>query len=234
MIENKYKILVIGPTGAGKSQFCNFVIKDLTNSKNKVSDSLDSCTQDPKSNEFQRLECNFDLIDSAGNSDSNDNDLINLEKLVNYLKKLKYLHYIILVLKFGERLSGDTRNYIETLGKIFTTSEFFCHLCIVFTKFPNEPSEKDLKTMDKFNGEINKLLKKIFKLDKDEQLPDNDIYFIDTSFDEKNEDFIKKNQDTVDIMLKQIILNLKIFTPIKTENLQYLDFFYKILIFFIK
>ena len=219
MIENKYRILVVGPTGAGKSQFCNFAINDLTNSKNKVSDSLDSCTQDPQSNEFQRLESSFDFIDTAGNSDSDDNDLINLEKLVNYLKILKNLHYIILVLKFGERLTSDTRQYIETLGKIFTTSEFFCHLCIVFTKFPNEPSEKDLKTMDKFNSEINKLLRKIFKIDKNENLPDNDIYFIDTSIDDKNKDFNQKNQDTIDIILKQIRHNMKLFHPINTVNL---------------
>ena len=47
-----FRVLVLGPTGAGKSQFCNFIQRDLTNSINLVSDSLDSCTIDPQSNEF--------------------------------------------------------------------------------------------------------------------------------------------------------------------------------------
>ena len=51
--EKTYRVIVIGPTGAGKSQFCNFVRRDKSNSINKVSDSLDSCTQDPFSNTFQ-------------------------------------------------------------------------------------------------------------------------------------------------------------------------------------
>ena len=124
-----FRVLVLGPTGAGKSQFCNFIQRDLTNSINLV----------------RRLDTDFDFIDTAGNSDSNDNDIENLKRLVDYLKKLKKIHYLILVLKFGERFTGDTKQYIEALGKIFTVNEFFSHLCIVFTKFPNQPKEQDLK-----------------------------------------------------------------------------------------
>ena len=35
-MEKIYKIAVIGPTGVGKSQFCNYIQKDNTNTKNKV------------------------------------------------------------------------------------------------------------------------------------------------------------------------------------------------------
>ena len=119
-----YRVIVIGPTGAGKSQFCNLVRRDKSNSINKVSDSLDSCTQDPFSNIFPRQSTNYEFIDTAGNSDSSNNDFINLEKLVNYLKQKKSIDYIILLLKFNERVTNDTRKYIETLGKIFTPGEF--------------------------------------------------------------------------------------------------------------
>lgn len=57
-----YRLIVIGPTGAGKSQFCNFVQRDTTNTKNKVSNSLNSCTQDPKSNIFERKKLNMNLL----------------------------------------------------------------------------------------------------------------------------------------------------------------------------
>ena len=219
MSTNIYRILLVGPTGVGKSQLCNFALKDLSNSKNTVSDSLNSCTQDPKSNEFQRKEAKFDFIDTAGNNDSDNNDIVNLEKLVNYLKILKSIHYIILVLRFGERFTGDTKQYIETLGKIFTISEFFCHLCIVFTKYPNEPTSQDLKTQEKHKSEIIKSLTKIFNIQKEQISTSNDIYFIDTKIDEKTKNFNQKSQETIDIMLAQIKLNLKLFYPINTENL---------------
>lgn len=214
-----FRVLVLGPTGAGKSQFCNFIQRDLTNSINLVSDSLDSCTMVPQSNEFKRLETNFDFIDTAGISDSNDNDIENLKILVEYLKKLKKIHYLILVLKFGERFTGDTKQYIEALGKIFTVNEFFSHLCIVFTKFPNQPKEQDLKTKDKFVSEINKLLRKIFKIEDNVQFPDNELFFIDTNIDKNNEKFNQKNQRIVDMILKNILISPRLYHPINTENL---------------
>jgi len=214
-----FRVLVLGPTGAGKSQFCNFIQRDLTNSINLVSDSLDSCTMIPQSNEFKRLETNFDFIDTAGISDSNDNDIENLKILVEYLKKLKKIHYLILVLKFGEKITGDARQYIEALGKIFTVNEFFSHLCIVFTKFPNQPKEQDLKTKDKFVSEINKLLRKIFKKGDNIQLNKIDIFFIDTNNDKDNEKFNQKNQRIVDMILKNILISPRLYHPINTENL---------------
>ena len=91
-MENKvYKILVLGPTGTGKSQFCNFVLTDKTNSIFKVSDSMVSCTISPSSKISKRLDTNFELIDTAGSSDSSNNDLMNFKNLVEYLKEKKKL-----------------------------------------------------------------------------------------------------------------------------------------------
>ena len=114
-----YRVIIIGPTGVGKSQFCNFVIRDSKNNINKVSDSLSLCTQDPFSNYFTRNNTNYEFIDTPGSVD-NWNDDKNLEKLVYYLKIKKEIHYIILLFRFNERIRRETRNYIETLGKIFT------------------------------------------------------------------------------------------------------------------
>ena len=76
MTDNEiYRILVFGPTGAGKSQFCNFTLKDLDNIINKVSHSLNSCTKNPQSNFFKRNGINCELIDTAGNNDTDNNDI---------------------------------------------------------------------------------------------------------------------------------------------------------------
>ena len=219
MNDDFIKVLMVGPMGVGKSQLCNYIQNDYENRINKVSDSLESCTQDPKSNKFNRIEKNFDFIDTAGNNDSDEIDILNLEKLVNYLKRIKKIHYIILVLKFGERFTGDTKQYIEALGKIFTIREFFCHLSIVFTKFPNDPKEEDLSTKDKFTSDINRLLKNIFQPDEIDNLPANEIYFINSKYDRNNELNNKKNQEIVDKILNNIILCQSMNSPINTENL---------------
>ena len=214
MLSKVYRVIVIGPTGSGKSQFCNFVQRDLTNSKNIVSNSLKSCTQEPFSNIFTRLDMNLEFIDSAGSSDSSDNDDKNLEKLVNYLKNKKQIDYILLLLKFGEKLTGETKRYLLDLGKIFTPSEFYYHLCIIFTKYPIKPKKKDIKTRDLFIKEINETLKESFKLDINQELPPIDVRFIDTDIDENDQGelfYDEKSQDIIDIIIKKIKLNSEIY-----------------------
>ena len=87
MEEKVYKLVVVGPTGAGKSQFCNFVKKDTTNSCYKVGHTMDSCTKETFSDTFQRNKINLELIDTPGSNDSSNNDTINLQNLVDFIKK---------------------------------------------------------------------------------------------------------------------------------------------------
>ena len=87
--KNLYRVMVIGPTGSGKSQFCNFVKNDKTNKINKVSNYLNSCTKSPKSNFFIRNNTKYEFIDTAGSSDSLNNDTKNFEMLIDYIKEKK-------------------------------------------------------------------------------------------------------------------------------------------------
>ena len=91
-----YRVIVVGPTGAGKSQFCNFIQRDLTNSINKISDDLNSCTKRPYSNIFARKNIKYEFRDTAESSDSSKDDIKNFELIINYFKKMKELiiyHY---------------------------------------------------------------------------------------------------------------------------------------------
>ena len=169
---------------------------------------------------------NLEFIDSAGSSESSDNDNKNLEKLVNYLKTKKQIDYILLLLKFGEKLTGETKRYLLDLGKIFTPSEFYHHLCIIFTKYPIKPKKKDALTRDLLIKEINETLKESFKLDINQELPPIDVRFIDTDIDENDQGelfYDEKSQDTVDIIIKKIKLNSEMYNPINTENLEYTE-----------
>ena len=214
-----YKIAVIGPTGVGKSQFCNYIQKDYTNSKNEVSDSLDSCTQDPSPNIFERQNTTFNFIDTAGNNDSTNNDDKNLEKLVNYLREIKEINNIFLLLTFGERLSHSSREYIKKLGKIFTPMEFYNHLVIVFTK--SGSPEKQKKKKEKNKEEVTKILKESFKIEDTIIGKVPDVYFVDIEYDEDSKTFVETSQDTIDIILKKLLLDEQIYKykPIDTSNL---------------
>ena len=214
-----YKIAVIGPTGVGKSQFCNYIQKDYTNSKNEVSDSLDSCTQDPSPNIFERQNTTFNFIDTAGNNDSTNNDDKNLEKLVNYLREIKEINNIFLLLTFGERLSNSSREYIKKLGKIFTPMEFYNHLTIIFTK--SGSPEKQKKKKEKNKEEVTKILKESFKIEDTIIGKAPDVYFVDTEYDEDSKTFDETSQDTIDIILKKLLLDEQIYKykPIDTSNL---------------
>ena len=217
-----YRAVILGPTGVGKSQFCNFVRRDLTNTINKVSDELDSCTQEPFTNYFTRNGTSFEFIDTAGSGDSSNNDTANLEKLINYLKIIRQIDYIILVLRFNERLTNTTKEYIETFGKTFTPNEFFKHLCIFFTKFPLNPRKKENNLKKVYSQEMKQIFSEIFHLNgnkDDEKMPELKIYYINTEIDEKTNTFIEEYQEIIDTMLEQMKADVSKYHSIDTTNL---------------
>ena len=150
MLSKTFTIVLLGHTGHGKSQLCNFIIKDLTNTKFKVSDGFDSQTVESQCIKFKRKIINEDfqleLIDTAGCGDSAREDEENFQKLINKLKEKKYVDLFLLVFNFREaRINGSTRDYIKLIGNTFTPTEFYNHLAIVFTHFPENPNEDDKK-----------------------------------------------------------------------------------------
>ena len=221
-----YRIAVIGPTGAGKSQFCNFCLKDKTNTTYEVSNSLNSCTQGPFSTiPFERNNINIELIDSAGSSDSGDKDIENLKKFVIYLREKKELDYILLLLRFEDRVTGQTKNFIETLSNIFAPLEFFSHLSIIFTRSPINPDDDEIEERKKYSIEIGEIIDKIFKVNENHKkvLESNKTFFIDTKLRKRDGEkyYDEQSQKTVDVILDWIKYNSKRIGPIKTENLDY-------------
>ena len=160
-LKRTYRVLVLGPIGVGKSKFCNFIRKDLKNSINKVSYSLDSSTDNFNLNAFTRNKIDFEFIDSPGFSEESYK-IDYFKKLINYLKSLESLDYILLMFNFGERIRMDVRNYIEFLGKIFNKKDLSNHLNVVFTHFRN--SKRETKRKELFKNEINKILKGLFNI----------------------------------------------------------------------
>jgi len=195
-MSNLIRVVLIGPTGAGKSQFCNFIHKDLTNSLYKVSNSLNSCTKEPQSTIIERQNIKLELIDSPGSSDSNNHDEENLKNLALYLRGKKELNQILLVLSFQDRFSRDTREYLKILSWIFTPKQFMTNLVIIFTHYPDNPDEDDLNKYQLFKKEINEELNKIFEIPSEFKIPDIPVYFMNTKiFKKDGKLFYDKNSE---------------------------------------
>ena len=179
-MNNIFRIVLVGPTGAGKSQFCNFLRNDLSNSIYKVKASLNSCISIPQSTIFEKQNIKIELIDSPGSSDSNNNDENNLKVLADYLRSKNEIHQIFLVLNFEDRLSKDTRDYLKILNDIFPSNKLISHLMVIFTHYPLEADEDDIDNSNNFKKELNDELYKIFPIQ--ENLINNKIpvYFINT------------------------------------------------------
>ena len=227
MIHKSYnkpiRAVAFGPTGVGKSQFCNFVQRDLANKINKVSHSLNSCTKFPQSNYFKRKDIDLEFIDTAGSNDSGNNDIENLAKVCEYLKKKNEIDHIILLLNYANRLEQDTREYIQTLGKMFTPKEFYTHLSVVFTHLPEKETKKVKEKKKIIKDEVCNILKEIFDIKPSDRLPQVNVYFVNTEIDEDddgNKSFDEKSQITVDLLIEYMKINVNRYPPIDTTNLE--------------
>ena len=204
------KTVLIGPTGAGKSQLCNFIHKDLTNSIYEVSYSLNSCTKEPQSSIIERQNIRLQLIDSAGSSDSNNKDEDNLKKLALYLRKEKILNQIFLVLSFQDRFSRDTREYLKIISWIFTPKQFMTNLMIIFTHYPDNPDEDDFNKYQLIKKEINEELNKIFEIPSEFKVPEIPVYFVNTKIFKKGgvKYFEENSQTAVNDFIEELKLRI--------------------------
>ena len=220
------KLVLVGPTGAGKSQFCNFMHNDLTNSIYKVSNSLNSCTTVPQSTIIERQNIKIELIDSPGSSDSNNEDEENLKVLAQYLRSKNEIHQILLVLSFEDRLSKDTRDYLKILSWIFTPIQFMSNLIVIFTHYPKDPDEDDLEKFQKIKSEINEELHKIFNIPEEykKKLPKIPVYHFNTKILKKNSSpcFDAESAKASIDLINEIKFRIEssFYRKINTENLE--------------
>jgi len=220
------KTLLVGPTGVGKSQFCNFLRNDLSNSIYKVKASLNSCTAVPQSTIFERQNIKIELIDSPGSSDSNNNDENNLKSLADFLRSKNEIHQIFLALNFTDRLRKDTRDYLKILSWIFTPIQFMTNLIVIFTHYPKAPDEEEIENFETFKREINEELQKIFDISPEfkSKIPVIPAYHLNTKiFNKKtNPSFELDSLKAANDLINEVKLRIDtcLYQSINTTNLE--------------
>ena len=71
----------------------------------------------------------------------------------------------------------------------------------------------------KYIKKINNILKNIFELKKNTPLPDINVYFIDTEYDEIKNTYEEVFQGTINIMMEKMKLDVDIYDSINAKNL---------------
>ena len=203
---NNYRIIVFGECGVGKSQFCNFVIGDKTNSVYSVSESCYSSNSIDffKSKKFTKLGSNFEITDTMGFDDEFEENY--LREFSKYLE-LRNTDYIILIINFKcPRISTRFRKLIINLIKIFNADKLYNHFCIVITHCYPSNNKRMIKRKEALIENCNEALKLLFN-DKNKNF-DNKYYFVDTEIDDENNTFDEKSLEIIDIMLEEIKLDI--------------------------
>jgi len=218
-----YRVMVLGPTGAGKSQFCNFVLKDETNSTFDIG-YKSKAYQFYHSERFKRLGIDFEINDIQGFNDDYENSYHKyFPRLLDFLKSKGNIDYILFLLNYNDvRFSRDLMNFFEFLAKIFTPFEFFSHISIVYTRYTKFDDDEELETKNNKNILLDEI-KKIFHLNKEIQIPEINQYYLNTKIykDKNKKDKENEFQNIVDIILQQIKIDVDIYDSIDTKNLDF-------------
>ena len=206
-------VAVFGLPSSGKSTFCEFYSLERKFRQRE----RERYSQVPESNIIKRCGVKCDFIDTSYCSRVTD----SLKAACDFLKSKKEIDYIIILLKIECRITILTREYIKCLCNLFNPTEFFTHLCFVFTHSRFDDKE------EKMESKKNWLIKEISNIVNDNaNIKEKNIasgikvYFMDISEEYDYDDYEnKKAKDTFDNIIEEIKLNVKKYPPINTENL---------------
>ncbi|EDR26445.1 hypothetical protein, conserved [Entamoeba dispar SAW760] len=223
------KMIMIGGTGDGKSSLGNFVLKKKDKSNAfRVSSEPNSQTQETIGSYGENDRENVFVIDTPGFQDSHgaETDTEHIKQMVDYIKKQKGIQAIVIVLSIhSPRLSDGIRTMIEIISNIFPISDFWEHVCIVWTKCYNYTPEEvikqdiEIKKQDYYK-ELLKLAREITGVERI-VLP---MYFVDSKPIERLDNTRSDNE------IKSLLGWARCLRPINVDKIKTADATYKMVI----
>jgi GTP-binding protein EngB required for normal cell division len=174
----KTSIITLGETGCGKSSFCNTL---FASKRFKVGHSLDSETEIVEGKYGENEYSDIFIIDTPGLNDSEgeQKDKENAEKMKEYIKKNPRIKGILMVFNFNEnRLKGSIKKSIKLFYEFFPMNNFWEHVIIIFSHYDNENEERKNSLRTEFTSKLKELAVSIKNKNPNLIIPDSiPMYF---------------------------------------------------------
>lgn len=186
MDKNEVSILLIGDTGAGKSSFGNYYLREDVF---EADDSEKPVTKDVVIKSRTIDGCTRWVIDTEGLNDGQSISSIQIQNLAKILKAYERGINAIAIIINGQndRFSQGVKDIVKFAYYAFGTKETLKHICVVFTKCYTKTNPKRDRKQKNYMNAVKNYLSEISGTPL-EDVPEIPVFFVDCYPEGENSD----------------------------------------------
>jgi predicted GTPase len=222
----KSSVVVLGPTGTGKSALCNTLCGDISKTRYAERSEIISEISKTKQETVKWFgnESEFILVDTPGLGDSEHRDTLNLADIVKTLKQLESVNAFILVFNGqNPRMDGQLRSMMMLFKEMFG-EKFLENILLVFTRWPMDQRSRTIRAKLGENEEFksqayNQKIQQLFNLDTN--IAPIPCFFTDNCYIEPDMDIMTVEElERFHAELKNIKNVVEAMTPFECKDIK--------------